>query len=397
MSRALPTPAGPGNPFGVAYLAGSPLSAQVLGGPKLGLRRDVWDVNFTVAWQLSSQWALTMINSYRDFNSNEVFDADGSAAWYLEFAEDARGRQFNHETRFSYVGEHVRGSVGFNWFHEQNLQRVPFSSEEGTFLQCAARVVPGIPCIAPDGTVTAAQVTSILSRGRIAQQPYQSVFENQGLNDQYSVFADATYSPVHAIELTAGVRVLIEKRRSGYVATVPRSVLTGGASLIPGQVDTRGQTFRAELRPIKGVTAFGNIAYIDAGIDNRADIAPSFRGARFRLQPEVQASAGLILEAPVGSGARVFASPTVTYRSGMFFEIPNSAAVYQGPVTLANIRAGVGFGGSDGRAVEVSGFARNLFNERYLLDAGNTGGAFGIPTYIPAEPRLYGAQVSLRF
>lgn len=512
VSRALPTPAGPGNPFGVAYLGGSPLSAQVLGGPKLGLRRDVWDVNFTVAWQLSSQWALTMINAYRDFNSNEVFDADGSAAWYLEFAEDARGRQFNHETRFSYVGEHVRGSVGFNWFHEQNLQRVPFSSEEGTFLQCAGRIVAGIPCIAPDGTVTAAQVTAIRSGGRIAQQPYQSVFENQGLNDQYSVFADATYSPVHAIELTAGVRVLIEKRRSGYVATVPRSVLTGGASLIPGQVDTRGQTFRAEdsfaallprfnalvrlddhvnvyatvsrgrrspvvqlsasstpagpvanlqpvaaegvwnyeagiktqsrlftgslagfiqkysnfqvsvtsssgltttqsagtatikgieaeaeLRPIKGVTGFGNIAYIDAGIDNRADIAPSFRGARFRLQPEVQASAGLILEAPVGSCARVFASPTVTYRSGMFFEIPNSAAVYQGPVTLANIRAGVGFGGSDGRAVEVSGFARNLFNERYLLDAGNTGGAFGIPTYIPAEPRLYGAQVSLRF
>ena len=35
--------------------------------------------------------------------------------------------------------------------------------------------------------------------------------------------------------------------------------------------------------------------------------------------------------------------------------------------------------------------------KRYLLDAGNTGGAFGIPTFIPAEPRFFGMQLTARF
>lgn len=46
---------------------------------------------------------------------------------------------------------------------------------------------------------------------------------------------------------------------------------------------------------------------------------------------------------------------------------------------------------------ELAGFIRNATNERYLLDAGNTGGAFGIPTFIPAEPRFYGAQLAAKF
>jgi outer membrane receptor protein involved in Fe transport len=45
----------------------------------------------------------------------------------------------------------------------------------------------------------------------------------------------------------------------------------------------------------------------------------------------------------------------------------------------------------------LAAYARNLLDKDYLLDAGNTGGAFGIPTFIPAEPRLYGAQLAVRF
>lgn len=504
VSRALPTASGPGNPFGDANLSGSPFAAQVLYDPKLGLRRDVYDANLTLDWKISDDWSLTMINAYRDFHSNEVFDADGSAAFYLEFAELAIGRQFNHETRFNYSGDHLRGSFGFNFFQENNIQNVPFSSNEREFLACATST-PATrgQCVAPNGSVPAAAAPVV---------PYSSVFENQGRNDSYSMFADATFIPTPMIELTAGARVLIEKRRSGFFARVPRSQLTGGASLIPGQVDTRGSTFRAEdsfaavlprfnvlvkiadgfnaygtvskgrrspvvqlsaastpagpvanlqnvleekitnyeigfkasrgifsgsvgayilkydnfqvsvvlpngttqtqsagtatnkgieaevnVAPTKWLSAFANIGYIDGGIDDKPGIAANFRSARFRLQPEVQASGGVVVDADLGNGVRVFATPSVTYRSSLYFETPNTPATFQGPVTLVNLRAGVGFGGTEGRQFEIAGFARNLTNKRYLLDAGNTGGAFGIPTYIPAEPRLYGVQASVRF
>lgn len=503
VSRALPTASGPGNPFGDAFLGGSPLSAQVLGLPKLGLKRDVYDANLTVSYDFADDWKVTLVNGYRKFDSLEVFDADGSAAWYLEFAELAKGDQFNQETRFAYTSDVFRGSFGFNFFHENSIQNVPFSADERVFLTCIqTTAATRSGCVAPDGSVPASAGTPI---------PYSSVFENQGTNDSYSVFADGTYIPTPRLELTAGVRVLIEQRQSGFFARVPRSAITRGPLLIPGQVDTAGQTFRTEdsfaavlprfnllyklsdsfnayatvskgrrsdtvqlnaratptgpvanftpvkaenvwnyevglkgsagivsgsmgayymtydnfqvsviqpngttqtqsagtatnkgveaevmVRPASWFSAFANIGYIDGGIDNTPTIAANFRGAKFRLQPEVQASGGFTIDAPLGGGMRFFATPTVTYRSRIFFEIPNNPLIAQAPVTLVNARAGVGFGRGD-TEFEIAAFARNLFNKDYLLDAGNTGGAFGIPTFIPAEPRLYGVQASMRF
>jgi iron complex outermembrane recepter protein len=497
VSRALPTASGPGNPFGDAFLGGSPLSETALGLPGLGLERDVYDASYTVNWDFADEWALTMVNGYRKFDSLEVFDADGSAAWYLEFAELAKGEQFNHETRLAYTTDTLRASFGWNFFHEDSIQNVPFSGNERVFLACALSTpTTRFRCAAPDGSVPAQAAPAV---------PYSSVFENSGDNQSYSMFADATWTPVPSLEITGGVRFQIEQRKSGFFARVPRSLLTGGASLIPGQVDTRGQTFRREdsfsavlprlnllyrfgdnvnayatiskgqrsatvqlgalatatgpvanftpvaaenvwnyeiglkgssgmfsgayyltydnfqvsviqsngttrtesagsatnkgveaelsVRPLDWFSAFGNVAYIDGGIDNDPSIAPNFRGAKFRLQPEWQASGGFTIDLKLGGDLRLFATPTVTYRSRIFFEVPNNPLIAQDGVTLANIRTGVGIGDR----FEIAGFARNMFDADYLLDAGNTGGAFGIPSFIPAEPRLFGVQVSAKF
>jgi iron complex outermembrane recepter protein len=154
--------------------------------------------------------------------------------------------------------------------------------------------------------------------------------------------------------------------------------------------------FEAELQyqPISNFNLFANIGYIDGGIDDKPGIAPTFRGARFRLQPEIQSAAGFTASLPFGNNHRWFATPSVTYRSKIFFEVPNNPAISQEGVTLVNLRAGVAL---DGDRWEIVAYARNLTDKEYLLDAGNTGGAFGIPTYIPAEPRFYGVQVATRF
>lgn len=502
VSRALPTEDGPGNPFGRANLGGSPLSRQVFGKAQLGLDRDVYDANLTASYAITPSLTFTTVNGYREFDSLEVFDADGSAAWYLEFAEDAKGWQASHEGRFSYVDPHWRASFGWNAFVERGRQTVPFSSNERVFIACATSTpATRARCVAPGGSVPAAAGAAV---------PYSSTFENQGDNDSYSVFADTTWIPLPALELTVGVRGLIEQRRSGYVATVPRPVLNPTAfSLIPGQVNTGGRTFEAvrsyaavlprfnalfrlsdrinvfgtiskgrrspvvqlnaarvggvpvanlqlvpeervwnyevglkgalgvvsgslgvyyqkydgfqvsvvgadgvartqsagtasnlgfeaelNVRPSRWINLFGNVGYIDGGIDKNNSFAPAFSGARFRLQPEWQAAGGLTLDVPLGRGLRAFATPSVTYRSRIFFELPNSAAISQGKVTLVNARAGVS--AAEGK-YELAGFIRNATDRNYLLDAGNTGGGFGIPTFIPAEPRFYGVQLTARY
>jgi iron complex outermembrane recepter protein len=265
VSRALP----PGNPFGAVNLSGSPLSEEALGAPQLGLDRDVYDVNLTASWDFADGWNFTTVNGYRDFDSLEIFDADGSAAWYLEFAEYSKGWQASHEGRFSYSDPQWRAQFGWNVFVEDNSQAVPFSSEEGTFGQCVtggalgAALGANLPCVNAAGVPTAQQLTPLLARalglGNITAVPYRSEFENLGQNDAYSMFADVTWIPVPQLELTAGARVLIEQRKSGYRADVPRPILlsriaaavpafaaalpTIGLSLIPGQTDTAGLTF----------------------------------------------------------------------------------------------------------------------------------------------------------
>ncbi|MDP4604912.1 MAG: TonB-dependent receptor [Erythrobacter sp.] len=502
-------PGGAANAFENANLGGFPAGAAVLGDDQLGLNREVYDFNLTAEYQLADEWTFTTVNGYREFDSREVFDADGSAAPFLEFTEIADGWQISHEGRFTYQGNSLRASAGWNLFIEDSIQNVPFATEEGVFLTCLGGLFsnPRRLCVAPDGSVPALGATNI---------PYSAIlFENQGRNEAYSVFADVTWMPTDSLELTAGVRFLDETRQSGFSSDIPNSVLTG-APLVPGGVNTNGRVFTAEdefqaVLPrfnalyrisddvnvfatvskgrrspvvqlgarrdaggnvvanrtdvpeetvwnyeggiklasgpvsaslgvyyqvyegfqvsvaqvdaqgnptgafitqsagkasnlgVEGELAveladwfqvFGNFGYIDGGIDEDGAFSPAFSGARFRLQPELQASGGFSINYEFGNGMRFFATPSVTHRSQIFFEVPNSALISQEAVTLVNARAGIGFG--DGR-YELAGFIRNALNEDYLLDAGNTGGAFGVPTFIPAEPRFYGVEVTAKF
>lgn len=510
-------PGGADNAFGPANLGGFPSGAAALGDDQLGLNREVYDLNLTAEYQFADDWTFTTVNGYREFDSREVFDADGTAAPFLEFAENSDGWQVSHEGRFTYSGSTLRASAGWNLFIEDGSQNVPFATEEGIFLQCltslfGAPLIPGIACASPDGSVPSAAVTGLATMGTANAIPYAAVFENQGRNEAYSVFADVTWFASDALELTAGLRVIDEYREAGFFSTAPNSVLSG-APLIPGFLDTNLQTFRADdsftawlprfnalyrvsddvnvfatiskgrrspvvdlgattdnvgavvpdldivsqeivwnyeaglkfstsiisgslgvylqdysnfqvsvedpngplgtfitqsagsasnlgvegellVDPTDWLQVFANFGYIDGGIDEDGAFSPEFSGARFRLQPEFQASAGFTVDYEFGNGMRFFATPSVTHRSRIFFEVPNDPAISQNAVTLVNARAGVSF--ADER-YEISGFIRNAFNEDYLLDAGNTGGAFGIPTFIPAEPRFYGIQVTARF
>ena len=524
-SRVFAPTGGQTGDYGRAELSGSPFSAAVLGDARLGLTRDLYDANLTVQVDLSPGITFTTVNGYRRFNSNEVFDADGGPAWYLEFAEDARGDQWSHESRFAFDGPKYRASFGWNAFFENGSQRVPFSTEDGTYIACSvapafaairtalnsAGIPTGTACVAANGTIPATRATAILTRGAATQIPYSSVFSNFGNNDTYSVFADATWIPTPRLEVTAGARILIEDRQSGYSSIQPNSTIlaalgvrtsllgtasTGGAKFVAersftavlprvnallrvsddvnlyatiskgrrspivqlaaragtpvtpnlqivpnevvwnyeagvkigtptlsatlsgfyqtysgfqvsvtdsagvvttqsaGSAKNPGVELEATYRVMPVLSLFGSFAYLNGRIDRGNNVAPTYAGARFRLQPDYTASLGASLRAPVGDNVTFYATPSATYQSKVFFELPNSEAISQGGYTLVNLRAGIEL--ADGR-YRIGGFARNLTNKRYLLDAGNTGGGFGDPTYIAGEPRFYGVEVGAKF
>lgn len=194
-------------------------------------------------------------------------------------------------------------------------------------------------------------------------------------------------------------------QRDGLTATIAAfyqtcdnclvTVIEGGQA-VPrnaGSATNNGVEAELSFRPSRELLLFGNVARIDAGIDDKPENG-IFAGDRSRLQPEWQAAAGLDARVTVAKGLELLATPTLTHRSRIFFEPPNRPGIEQGPVTPVNLRAGLA---DPAGRWQLTGFVTNLFDEDYLIDAGNTGGAFGIPTFIRGNPRPGGVEATVRF
>jgi iron complex outermembrane recepter protein len=180
------------------------------------------------------------------------------------------------------------------------------------------------------------------------------------------------------------VRELDEQNR---LVIRPRN--TGSASAAGFESSVRA----AVTQPL---SVFASYAWIDASIDefDRDGRPQDLGGNRFRLTPEHQLALGLDLRAPVGPRTQLFLTPSYAWRSHVFFEEENQPGVEQDGYGLLNLRGG--FSLMNGR-YEIVGYMRNALDQEYLLDGGNTGGAFGIPTFIPGPPRFFGVQLTTRF
>ncbi|MEM6833264.1 MAG: TonB-dependent receptor, partial [Pseudomonadota bacterium] len=224
VSGTLPGLDGDTNIFNGATLSGSPQSEEILGGEELGLERDVFDINLTIAYDVNERWKVTSITNYREFDSVEVFDADGSGAPYLEFTEDAVGDQWSQELRVNYQGEGFSAFMGGSYFHEDGTQRIPFATEEGVLLECLTGAL-GLGCVAPDGTAPSTLATSILTGGALSEIPYSQVLGNTGSFDIWSIYGDATVNITDRLEISVGLRYVNESRISGAFNDAPASQL----------------------------------------------------------------------------------------------------------------------------------------------------------------------------
>ncbi|NYZ62913.1 TonB-dependent receptor [Luteimonas deserti] len=140
---------------------------------------------------------------------------------------------------------------------------------------------------------------------------------------------------------------------------------------------------------------FVNYGWIDAKFNAVDDAGnpQSLAGNRFRLTPEHTVALGLDWQMPLGNGGAAYVRPNYTWRSQVFFEDDNRPGIEQGAYGLLNLNAGLRLAGG----WDLGVYAQNLTDRQYLIDAGNTGALFGIPTFVPGSPRLYGVRVGYTF
>lgn len=153
-------------------------------------------------------------------------------------------------------------------------------------------------------------------------------------------------------------------------------------------------SFRWQMN--NGLNLFGNYAFIDATFDDEdSDGNPQeYAGNTFRLTPKHSFALGFNLNVPVNRKLSAFIRPSYTYKSKVYFEEDNGDEVKQDAYGLLNLRAGLNL---HNPKITILAFLNNALNEKYIIDAGNTGRNFGIPTYIAGAPALFGAELSYKF
>lgn len=216
--------------------------------------------------------------------------------------------------------------------------------------------------------------------------------------DSYEIGA-RTLTMGHSLYLDGA---LFYYRYNNFQTTVQQGTLF--ITTNAGQATSYGFEAQARWRASPHFTLFATYAFdhsrFTTGVDD---------GNHFRLSPDHKISLGATFGADVGPG-RITFTPSVTYQSRVYFDDNNDRPDLQTAAAgalvpdlvqdetengyaLVNARLGYSFG----QHFEVEAFVSNLFDAKYLKDAGNTGDAAGLPTFIAGEPRMYGVQATFRF
>ncbi len=161
-----------------------------------------------------------------------------------------------------------------------------------------------------------------------------------------------------------------------------------------GKASSYGFEANVKAAVVKGLDIFGNYAYIHARFadkDANGDLQ-EYANHSFRLTPEHSFAMGLHAKVGLSKDIYLFATPSWSYKTKIFFEDANTKGIEQAGYGLANFSGGIGY-----KTVELAFFGTNLTSEYFIVSAGNTGSLFGDPTCIPGAPAMFGAKINWKF
>ena len=161
-----------------------------------------------------------------------------------------------------------------------------------------------------------------------------------------------------------------------------------------GKATGYGAEANVKYAILKGLQLFGNYAYIHARFaENDVDGSKQeYAGNMFRLTPEHSFALGLNARIEIAKEMFLFAIPSYSYKTKIFFEDANTPGLEQDGYGLLDLRVGIEY-----KKITLAFWGSNLLEEKYIVSAGNTGSLFGDPTQIPGVPRMIGTKISWKF
>jgi iron complex outermembrane receptor protein len=277
--------------------------------------------------------------------------------------------------------------------------------------------IPGYPYL-PTAGRRSASTTSTAWDGRLIGRYEFSKSLNafagvaRGHRPESLLLDSTTTVPVdeeNVINYEAGLKGTFANGKAQWSASVYRyeysdfqtTVLSLGRFTLENAGNATGEGLELGLqgRLAPNVSVFANYAFTDATFDSTDDRGrrQQYAGNTFRLTPRHAYSIGGTATTDRESWGQLFITPIWTHKSKHYFEDNNASFNYtlrQEAYSIVNLR--IGWRSPKSRW-EIVGYGENLFDKQHLIDAGNVGGSFGIPTFIAGEPRRFGVQTSFRW
>ena len=165
-----------------------------------------------------------------------------------------------------------------------------------------------------------------------------------------------------------------------------------------GRAHSFGIEASISYSPCRYLNLFGNWSYIEGKFNNKDDNGNKqrFAGNRFRLTPKNSFAVGFDLNVPTSKNASIYFRPTYSWKSKVFFEESNEPELTQGAFGLLNFTAGYRMQ-PDKVYYEIGVFGKNVLDEKYVVDAGNSGRQIGFPTYVGGTRSVVGVMFKIGF
>jgi outer membrane receptor protein involved in Fe transport len=146
------------------------------------------------------------------------------------------------------------------------------------------------------------------------------------------------------------------------------------------------------------LNVFVNYAYIDGKFNDKDENGDEqeYAGNTFRLTPKHSFSVGIDATFALAKGKEIFIRPAYSYKSKVFFEDDNTDLLSQDGYGLLNYTAGIRIPAHK-LYYEISTYAKNALDQKYIIDAGNTGNTIGMPTFIGGSRSQFGVQLKVGF
>jgi len=231
--------------------------ADFADGRGLGVDQQYAGVTGLIRYDVSDTLTLNAITGYRDVDSIEVYDADGTSLPVFTTMEDNGGRYFSQELRLNYdAGAGLNWFIGASYYRERARSRVDVRFDERMLLAQVSGLLHGGPFTglpatnpAPMGLFANTAFTGALVQGSVAQLSAGNILldpamatalaaqlnpahvetsHNTAELDSYDLFADVTFQPAERWEVSAGLRYTRDDKTTAWASSVAgRSVLGG--------------------------------------------------------------------------------------------------------------------------------------------------------------------------